>query len=127
MHDAEVIHGDLTTSNVIVRCTDAAISADVVIIDFGLGTMKPTMEDKAVDLYVLERAFISTHPGSEFIVSALLESYRFTSRKGTPTLQKLEQVQICAILVRLLSQYFSFALCVFVVVDRCGCVAARET
>lgn len=92
MHDAEIIHGDLTTSNVMVRCAEAVISSDVVIIDYGLGMMKPTMEDKAVDLYVLERAFISTHPGSEFIVSALLESYRFSSRKGTPTLQKLEQV-----------------------------------
>lgn len=92
MHDAEIIHGDLTTSNIMVRCSDTAISADVVIIDFGLGMMKPTMEDKAVDLYVLERAFISTHPGSEYIVSALLDAYRFSSRKGTPTLQKLEQV-----------------------------------
>ena len=41
---------------------------DVVVIDFGLGMMKPTQEDKAVDLYVLERAFISTHPGSEYLV-----------------------------------------------------------
>jgi tRNA A-37 threonylcarbamoyl transferase component Bud32 len=30
--------------------------------------MKPTVEDKAVDLYVLERAFTSTHPGSESLV-----------------------------------------------------------
>ena len=27
------------------------------------------IDDKAVDLYVLERAFISTHPGSENLVS----------------------------------------------------------
>jgi TP53 regulating kinase-like protein len=83
MHDADVVHGDLTTSNFIVR-----EPADATIIDFGLGawftvsfhlsskfhlyssgTMKPTIEDKAVDLYVLERAFISTHPGSEYVVS----------------------------------------------------------
>ena len=44
-------------------------TSDVVVIDFGLGMMKPTQEDKAVDLYVLERAFISTHPGSEYLVS----------------------------------------------------------
>ena len=30
--------------------------------------MKPTIDDKAVDLYVLERAFVSTHPGSEYLV-----------------------------------------------------------
>eukprot|EP01034_Spumella_vulgaris_P025944 gene25944-32454_t len=89
MHDADVVHGDLTTSNFIVR-----EPADATIIDFGLGTMKPTIEDKAVDLYVLERAFVSTHPGSEYVVAALLESYRFTCRRGTPILVRLEQVRM---------------------------------
>lgn len=32
------------------------------LIDFGLAYTKPNPEDKAVDLYVLERAFVSTHP-----------------------------------------------------------------
>jgi Kae1-associated kinase Bud32 len=110
MHDADVVHGDLTTSNLMVRedtPTSASASAStstsstapssgdaVVVIDFGLGMMKPSLEDKAVDLYVLERAFVSTHPGSEHLVSAALEAYRFCSRKGTPTLQKLEQVRM---------------------------------
>jgi TP53 regulating kinase-like protein len=65
MHDADVVHGDLTTSNVIVRGTDS----QVVLIDFGLSSISTVVEDKAVDLYVLERAFISTHPGSEKLVS----------------------------------------------------------
>lgn len=38
-------------------------------IDFGLGSQKPLVEDKAVDLYVLERAFLSTHPHSQALVS----------------------------------------------------------
>lgn len=42
--------------------------SQLVLIDFGLGVMKPSIEDKAVDLYVLERAFSSTHPGSNFLV-----------------------------------------------------------
>jgi TP53 regulating kinase-like protein len=67
MHDAEIVHGDLTTSNIMVRHEDSL--DQVVLIDFGLGAMKPTAEDKAVDLYVLERAFISTHNGSESFVS----------------------------------------------------------
>lgn len=37
-------------------------------IDFGLGYTKPLAEDKAVDLYVLERAFVSTHPNSQPLV-----------------------------------------------------------
>lgn len=39
-----------------------------VAIDFGLGYTKPLAEDKAVDLYVLERAFVSTHPNSQPLV-----------------------------------------------------------
>ncbi len=66
MHDAEIVHGDLTTSNILLRSNDRKL--DIVLIDFGLGSMKPSIEEKAVDLYVLERAFISTHPGSERLV-----------------------------------------------------------
>jgi hypothetical protein len=40
-----------------------------VLIDFGLSMISTMIDDKAVDLYVLERAFISTHPGSENLVS----------------------------------------------------------
>ncbi|KAJ2772505.1 serine/threonine-protein kinase bud32, partial [Coemansia nantahalensis] len=37
--------------------------------------ISPSAEDKAVDLYVLERAFVSTHPGSEQLFAGVLESY----------------------------------------------------
>lgn len=89
MHEADVVHGDLTTSNMIV-----SENSEVTLIDFGLATMKPTVEDKAVDLYVLERAFDSTHPGSQDLVSQVLESYRFACHRGTPVLLKLEQVRM---------------------------------
>ncbi|GAA5873299.1 hypothetical protein JCM8547_007063 [Rhodosporidiobolus lusitaniae] len=74
MHCADIIHGDLTTSNMMVRLlTDKQRRAgggsesemfEVVLIDFGLSTTSPMSEDRAVDLYVLERAFSSTHPVS---------------------------------------------------------------
>jgi len=35
------------------------------IIDFGLSSVSHKIEDKATDIYVLKRALISTHPGSE--------------------------------------------------------------
>ena len=40
-----------------------------VVLDFGLSYMSSMHEDKAVDLYVLERAFLSTHPKSESLVT----------------------------------------------------------
>lgn len=53
---------------------------------------KAAIEDKAVDLYVLERAMASTHPHSEAVFEACLQTYRFASRKGTLILSKLDQV-----------------------------------
>ena len=42
------------------------------MIDFGLSSTSALVEDKAVDLYVLERAFASTHFGSEHMVQCIL-------------------------------------------------------
>jgi len=66
LHASGVVHGDLTTSNLILRETDGEL--EVVLIDFGLGSVSVSEEDMAVDLYVLERAFASTHPKSEGLV-----------------------------------------------------------
>ena len=46
------------------------------MIDFGLAYVSSLVEDKAVDLYVLERAFVSTHPDSEPMFFAVLEAYK---------------------------------------------------
>ena len=46
------------------------------MIDFGLGSLESAAEDKGVDLYVLERALLSTHPNTEQLFSAVLDSYR---------------------------------------------------
>ena len=51
LHDGGLIHGDLTTSNILVRESDKR----VVIIDFGLAQNSIIPEDKGVDLYVLVR------------------------------------------------------------------------
>ncbi|KAJ0802211.1 putative protein kinase TKL-Pl-4 family [Helianthus annuus] len=54
LHVGGVIHGDLTTSNMLWRsgCNQ------LVLIDFGLSFVSTLPEDKAVDLYVLERALL---------------------------------------------------------------------
>jgi tRNA A-37 threonylcarbamoyl transferase component Bud32 len=46
-----------------------------VLIDFGLSYVSNLVEDKAVDLYVLERAFSSTHPDSEPMFASVLSGY----------------------------------------------------
>jgi len=81
MHLADVIHGDLTTSNMMLRHPSSfksrhpTLSTELVLIDFGLSFHSSLVEDKAVDLYVLERAFSSTHPDSEPLFASVLKAY----------------------------------------------------
>lgn len=70
LHAAGIIHGDLTTSNMML-----ARDGGVVLIDFGLSSQASMPEHYAVDLYVLERAFVSTHPGSKALFELVLDSY----------------------------------------------------
>ncbi len=51
------------------------------LIDFGLAYISTLVEDKAVDLYVLERAFSSTHPASESLFASVLTAYGIESGK----------------------------------------------
>lgn len=51
------------------------------MIDFGLSFTSTLAEDKAVDLYVLERAFSSTHPGSEALFAEVMIAYEKKSGK----------------------------------------------
>ncbi|KAK1945669.1 EKC/KEOPS complex subunit TP53RK [Phytophthora citrophthora] len=91
MHDADIVHGDLTTSNMMLSSDDAT---DVTMIDFGLANSQPLPEDKAVDLYVMERAFASTHVNSELLVEEVLRAYRAKSRRSDAIFQKLSQVRL---------------------------------
>jgi len=55
LHNADIIHGDLTTSNMILK------NVLVYFIDFGLGFISPKIEDKAVDLHLLKQALEAKH------------------------------------------------------------------
>ena len=105
IHDAEMVHGDLTTSNFLVvgedgddgggDCGQASPLHKLVAIDFGLGFLQPLPEDKAVDLYVLERAFVSTHPNSQGLVDLVMAAYERSSpsHRSALVLKKLEDVR----------------------------------
>ena len=55
LHNGSIIHGDLTSSNMIVQ------NNDVYFIDFGLGTISDLVEDKGVDLLVFKKAISGIH------------------------------------------------------------------
>jgi Kae1-associated kinase Bud32 len=71
MHGSNVIHGDLTTSNMIK--TDGR----VVFIDFGLGEVSMEVEKRGVDLNLLKRMLTSTHyMYTEELFKAFKDGYR---------------------------------------------------
>ncbi len=55
LHNAGIVHNDLTTSNLIVA------NREVCFIDFGLAQASTSLEDRAVDLAVLKHMLSSTH------------------------------------------------------------------
>ncbi len=55
LHGHGIIHGDLTTSNMVLR------DKQIYLIDFGLGFFSGKNEDKATDLHLLHQALESTH------------------------------------------------------------------
>lgn len=94
MHDEDVIHGDLTTSNMLLRCQPEDGEPDLILIDFGLSYISALPEDKGVDLYVLEKAFLSTHPNTEELFEKLLKSYAASSKKSSAVIKKLDEVRL---------------------------------
>jgi len=89
MHNADCIHGDLTTSNMLLKETD-----ELTLIDFGLSTVSTLAEDKGVDLYVLERAFLSTHPNTEELFQVILGSYKKHATKAGDVIKKLDEIRM---------------------------------
>ncbi|NXN22838.1 PRPK protein, partial [Nycticryphes semicollaris] len=92
MHDEDLIHGDLTTSNILLRPPTEKL--DLVLIDFGLSFISGLPEDKGVDLYVLEKAFLSTHPDTEAMFKTLLKAYAAASKKSGPVIKRLDEVRL---------------------------------
>ncbi|KAK9883303.1 hypothetical protein WA026_001484 [Henosepilachna vigintioctopunctata] len=87
MHSINVIHGDLTSSNILLvkkKKSEGFIlkNLDLVLIDFGLAHIESTTEDKGVDLYVLERALLSTHSVAQDLFKNILEGYASENKKA---------------------------------------------
>jgi len=105
IHRLGIVHGDLTTSNMMLRPWAEGVAGghteerglldgEVVVIDFGLASQSVADEDRAVDLYVLERAFASTHPRAEHLFDEVLQAYKTTFKQGGPVLKRLEDVRM---------------------------------
>jgi len=89
MHEGGVVHGDLTISNVLSE--DGKLS----LIDFGLGDFSTELEDRGVDLLLLNRAMKSTHVKfHREIFGAFLKGYETVvgKRRHSETVNKMKEI-----------------------------------
>lgn len=87
LHDHDIIHSDLTTSNVILH------DGMVYLIDFGLSYYSSKIEDRAVDMHLLKQALEAKHyMDFEQDFNFILEGY-ITSKNFKIVLDRLRVVE----------------------------------
>ncbi|MBL7147421.1 MAG: Kae1-associated serine/threonine protein kinase [Nanoarchaeota archaeon] len=87
LHDKDIIHGDITTSNMILK------EGKVYFIDFGLGFFSKKIEDRAVDLHLLKQALESKHyKYFKESFEHVLKGYK-KSKNYKEVLERLEKVE----------------------------------
>jgi TP53 regulating kinase-like protein len=83
LHKRGIIHGDLTTSNIILHP-----GGKIFFLDFGLGDRSNELEARGVDLHLMKRALQSTHfQFAEECLDSVLDGYR--TAFDTETLEKV--------------------------------------
>jgi TP53 regulating kinase-like protein len=88
LHGAGIIHGDLTTSNILKQ------GERLVFIDFGLAEVSTEVEKRGVDLNLMNRMLTSTHyRHQEELLAAFVEGYRGTlGAEAEEALTRMEEV-----------------------------------
>ncbi len=88
LHEANIIHGDLTTSNMIFK------DKEIYIIDFGLGSFSEKIEDKAVDLHLFKECLKSKHYSIWRICwQEFIKAYKKELKNSKKILERLETVE----------------------------------
>ena len=92
LHNNHIIHGDLTSSNMMVNKLN-----NLKLIDFGLSGISHNYEDKAVDLYVFEKSLLC-EKNSNGILEEVLKSfyigYESKSSNWDNIWKRLEKVKL---------------------------------
>ena len=88
LHTNDLIHSDLTTSNIILQNQ----TNKVYLIDFGLSYCSAKIEDKAVDLHLLNQALTAKHnKTSKILFEIFCKTY--SSKDSEKILKRLELVK----------------------------------
>lgn len=87
LHAHDIVHGDLTTSNMLLD------GERIVLIDFSLGQKSSEVEDKGVDMHLLEEAFHSAHHSRSELYDIVKESYVRGYADGAEVLRKVKEIE----------------------------------
>ena len=89
LHQNNIIHGDLTTSNMIIRDNQS-----ICLIDFGLSLTSKKLEDKGVDIRLFKGILQSAHNDVSNIVFS-------NFKKGYETVMKNQTEEIFSIVKKI--------------------------
>jgi Kae1-associated kinase Bud32 len=88
MHAADIIHGDLTTSNILVK------DDKIYFIDFGLGYFSKRIEDKGTDLNLFKEAIRATHPKLlNLCWQNIVIGYKQTFEEWEKVLKRVDEIE----------------------------------
>jgi Kae1-associated kinase Bud32 len=88
MHNADIMHGDLTTSNMIIK------NQKIYFIDFGLSFFSSRIDDRVVDLHLIKEALQSTHHEyNKECFEALIKRYKQKAKKAEEILRQFDIVE----------------------------------
>lgn len=86
LHSADIIHGDLTTSNMIWS------KDGLYLIDFGLGRISHKVEDKAMDLYLFSQVMASAGNKAADGWKSLLKAYQQSYSHAPSVVEQLKKI-----------------------------------
>ena len=87
LHSGDIVHGDLTTSNMICR------EDRIYLIDFSLGERSSSVEAKGVDLHLLKEALTSAHSQMPYLFENVAGSYRRAYNGAEGVLLKVKDIE----------------------------------
>ena len=87
LHGAGIVHGDLTTSNMILS------EGRIWLIDFSLGGRSSGIEEMGVDLHLLKEAFRSTHSKIQDHFDDILASYCQGFDRADEVIKKMKDIE----------------------------------
>lgn len=91
LHRAEIMHGDLTTSNLILRESDGKC----VLIDFGLAQATSEIEQRGVDIHVLFQTLESTAPErADLLKAAFITGYSRTFAGAHEVIAREHEIEL---------------------------------